>query len=338
MKLLASLLLFIFFFFLFGGVVVAESLNQKHPFSGRNKLFVFGDSYVDIGNTKPDGTGAWAVPYGITYPGKPSGRFSDGHISTDFLAQLLRIKLPVTYAKKDDADKTRLQYGMSFAYGGTGVFDTYANYPNMTAQINLFEQLLGNVYSPSDLSSSVALVSVAGNDYITFILANLKDPAKLLGFKTFISQVVNQTELNLRKIHTLGVKKIAIPSLTPLWYIPKIANSSLIIKVIVQDLVEFHNGLLQKSVVKLNKENNHSAFTIIDYYNTFLTIFNNTGETPGIPTFQNISIPCLGDDGKVCDDPKSAFFWDGIHPTQEGWKAVYKVLRHNITAALMPKA
>lgn len=92
---------------------------------------------------------------------------------------------------------------------------------------------------------------------------------------------MNQTELNLRKIHTLGVKKIAIPSLKPLWYIPKIANSSLIIKVIVQDLVEFHNGLLQKSVVKLNKENNHSAFTIIDYYNTFLAVFNNKGEIPG---------------------------------------------------------
>lgn len=77
------------------------------------------------------------------------------------------------------------------------------------------------------------------------------------------------------------MKKIAIPSLKPLWYIPKIANSSLIIKVIVQDLVEFHNGLLQKSVVKLNKENNHSAFTIIDYYNTFLAVFNNKGEIPG---------------------------------------------------------
>lgn len=86
----------------------------------------------------------------------------------------------MTYAKKDDVDTTRLQYGMSFAYGGTGVFDTYANYPNMTAQINLFEQLLGNVYSPSDLSSSVALVSVAGNDYITYISQNRNDTAKLL--------------------------------------------------------------------------------------------------------------------------------------------------------------
>lgn len=58
----------------------------------------------------------------------------------------------------------------------------------------------------------------------------------------------------------------------------------------------------------------------------------------GIQMFPNPSIPCLSDNGTACDDPKSAFFWDGIHPTQEGWKSVYKVLRHNITAALMPKA
>ncbi|KAG2302419.1 hypothetical protein Bca52824_031070 [Brassica carinata] len=337
MKLLASILLFIFSYLLFGDIVAAESSNQNHPFSGRNKLFVFGDSYADTGNTNTTDKGAWAYPYSITYPGKPSGRFSDGHISTDFLAQLLRIKLPVTYKKKDDVDKIRLQYGMSFAYGGTGVFDTKVKYPNMTGQINLFEQLLGNVYSPSDLSSSVALVSVAGNDYINF----LNTTRSFKEIMQFIEDVVKQTEVNLRRIHTLGVKKIAIPSLSPLQDIPYFANTSLpfhdIIQPAVKYLVKYHNDLLQKIVAKLNNENNHSAFTIIDYYNTFLTVFNNKGEIPGILQL-NVSKPCLDNGGTLCDDPRSFFFWDAIHPTQEGWKSVYKVLRNNITAALMPKA
>ncbi|KAJ4878307.1 GDSL esterase/lipase [Raphanus sativus] len=342
MKLLASLLLFIFSFLIFGEIDVAESSSQNHPFSGRNKLFVFGDSYVDIGNTNTSDKGAWEYPYGITYPGKPSGRFSDGHISTDFLAQLLRIKLPVNYAKKDDVDMARLQYGMSFAYGGTGVFKTYANYSDMTAQINLFEQLLGNVYSPSDLSSSVALFSVAGNDYITFLAGNHTIFEKLLGIRPLIEKVVNQTEVNLRRIRSLGVKKIAIPSLSPLQYIPLFANSSNPIHYFqgpIKDLVKYHNDLLQKSVAKLNNESNDidSPFTIIDYYNTFLAIFNNTGEIPGILPFPTPYIECLRD-GKLCDDPRSAFFWDGIHLTQEGWKSVYKVLRKDIIAALMPKA
>ncbi|KAG2302404.1 hypothetical protein Bca4012_060713 [Brassica carinata] len=330
MKFFALLLLFVFSPLLCS--------NQNYRFSGRNKLFVFGDSYADTGNTKTTDKGAWAFPYGITYPGKPSGRFSDGHISTDFLAKLLRIKLPVTYSKKDDVDMTRLQYGMSFAYGGTGVFDTMATYPNMTGQINLFEQLLGNVYSPSDLSSSVALVSVAGNDYLYFLSTR---PLYEIG--SFIEKVVNQIEVNLRRIQTLGIKKIAVPSLQPLGYIPHFANGSPIIKALVNDLVKHHNGLLQKLVAKLNNETNHSAFTIIDYYNTFLTVFNNKGEIPGnknILLFDTPFIECFKIDlnevknSTLCDDPRAAFFWDGLHPTQEGWKSVYTVLRKNITAAL----
>ena len=60
---------------------------------------------------------------------------------------------------------------MNFAYGGTGVFMTLLiNGPNMNTQINLFEkQLEEEVYSECDLDSSVALVSLAGNDYTAFV-------------------------------------------------------------------------------------------------------------------------------------------------------------------------
>jgi hypothetical protein len=32
----------------------------------------------------------------------------------------------------------------------------------------------------------------------------------------------------------------------------------------------------------------------------------------------------------VCEDPKATFFWDGAHPTQEGWSAVYSALQPNL--------
>lgn len=255
-----------------------------------------------------------------------------------FLAQLLRIKLPVTHSKKDDVDKTRLQYGMSFAYGGTGVFDTKATYPNMTGQITLFEQLLGNVYSPSDLSSSVALVSVAGNDYLNFL--STRHSLDVKAILSLITQVVNQIEVNLRRIHSLGIKKIAVPSLQPLGYIPYFAKGFPFIKDAVNFLVGHHNDLLHEVVAKLNNETNHSAFTIIDYNNAFLTVINNKGEIPDILLFETPFIECFQIDvnefknSTLCDDPRSAFFWDGLHPTQEGWKSVYTVLRKNITAAL----
>lgn len=50
------------------------------------KLFVFGDSYSDTGNTnKSKSYKCWKYPYGVTFPGKPTGRFSDGRVFTDYL-------------------------------------------------------------------------------------------------------------------------------------------------------------------------------------------------------------------------------------------------------------
>lgn len=55
------------------------------------KLFVFGDSYVDTGNTNKEYPGSWKDPYGMTYPGKPSGRFSDGRVLTDYIGKFLAL-------------------------------------------------------------------------------------------------------------------------------------------------------------------------------------------------------------------------------------------------------
>ena len=79
----------------------------------------------------------------------------------------------------------------------------------------------------------------------------------------------------------MGIKKIAVPSLQPLGYIPYFAKGFPFIKDAVNFLVGHHNDLLHEVVAKLNNETNHSAFTIIDYNNAFLTVINNKGEIPG---------------------------------------------------------
>ncbi|KAG7589296.1 GDSL lipase/esterase [Arabidopsis suecica] len=346
-KLFVSLLLILISSFLFGDINGVES-SKKHlhhqNLYGPKKMFVFGDSYVDTGNIKMHEATSWEVPYGITFPGKPSGRFSDGRVSTDFLAKLLGLKSPIPYLWKDYAGHERLAYGMNFAYGGTGVFETINSNLNMTYQINLFEQLIGDIYSPSDLSSSLALVSVAGNDYITYLSRN----GSIFGIPAFTKKIINQTEVNLRRIHALGVKKIVIPLLHPLGCIPFISKGSSVkdCKNIINALVIYHNNLLQTLVAKLNKETGLSTFMFIDYYNAFLTVFKNKGEIPGSTRFETPLKECCGgicgvvdEKGQknytLCDEPKSAFFWDALHPTQEGWKSVYAVLGKNLTASLI---
>lgn len=340
-------------FLLFGEINEVEGSDKNQRMYGfrPKKLFVFGDSYADTGNIKKSLSSSWKFPYGITFPGKPAGRFSDGRVSTDFLAKFVGIKSPIPYFWKDYAGKKRLQYGMNFAYGGTGVFNTQVPLPNMTTQIDFFQNILtaGDIYSSSDFSSSVALVSVAGNDYSTFIAQNRPNSE----FPAFIKQVVDQTEVNLRRIHALGVKKIAVPSLQPLGCIPGITVASSFQRCNESQnaLVKLHNSLLQQVVTKLNNETKQSTFIILDLYNAFLTVFKNKGAYPGSTTFQSPLKPCcvgvsseyfcgsVDEKGVkkyvICDNPKAAFFWDGSHPTEEGWRSVYSVLRESLTASFI---
>ncbi|KAL9269211.1 GDSL esterase/lipase-like protein [Drosera capensis] len=65
-------------------VCVQGSSNCKHT-----KLFAFGDSYADTGNTPrslPKFTSSPWAAHGISFPGTPDGRFSDGFVFTDYLA------------------------------------------------------------------------------------------------------------------------------------------------------------------------------------------------------------------------------------------------------------
>ncbi|KAF8085930.1 hypothetical protein N665_0642s0026 [Sinapis alba] len=318
-----------------------------------NRLFVFGDSYADTGNIRKSLTDSWKMPYGVSFPGKPSGRFSDGRISTDFLARYLGIKSPIPYTWKKYAGKERLLYGMNYAYGGTGVFKTFnIPLPNMTTQIDYFQNVLssGNIYSPSHLHSSLALVSNAGNDYGTFILQ--KRPMTEL--RGFIKQVVDQTEVNLRRIHKLGVKKIAIASLQPLGCLPRKTTSTSFKQYCNASdnaFVSLHNTLLHRAVAKLNNETNPSTFVILDIHNAFLTVIKNKRAESGVTRFVNPLKPCcvgitsndacsnVDEKGEkrytVCEDPKTSFFWDVFHPTEEGWRSVYSVLRENLKAVLI---
>ncbi|KAH9674725.1 GDSL esterase/lipase [Citrus sinensis] len=301
------------------------------------KIFVFGDSYVDTGNIPKSVLGSWKEPYGLTFPGKPAGRFSDGRVLTDYLARFVGIKSPIAYRWRKIALKN-LKYGMNFAFGGTGVFDTLVANPNMTTQIDFFQQVIKEaVYSPADLKSSLALVSAAGNDYSTYVAVN----GSAEGFQPFITKVVNQLTLNMKRIHGLGVRKILVPSLPPLGCLPQ-STSKLSFQQCNEtenSLSGFHNLLLQQAVAKLNNETQDSAFVILDLFGAFMTTFKNKGssktENPLKPCCVGIgkdsSCGSVDDNGvklyTVCAKPEASFFWDGVHPSQEGWQSVYSALK-----------
>ncbi|KAK1429550.1 hypothetical protein QVD17_11761 [Tagetes erecta] len=343
--LLSSTFFLLFLFTIAGKTVCANEEAQKVSGGYRPlKLFAFGDSYADTGNNPKSLSSSWKNPYGVTFPGKPAGRYSDGRVLTDYIARFMGIKSPLPYELRKYGQH-RLQHGLNFAYGGTGVFDTGNLQPNLSTQIGYFERVVKeSVYTKRDLQSSLALVAVSGNDYAAFTASGGTDQ----GLPSFISHVINQMGINLKRIRSLGVRRVLVTTLQPIGCLPRQTAFSSYQQCNETDnsAVIFHNQLLQKVVTSLNNSTKGSNFLILDLFNSFNAVLKNKGEFTGSAKFDTPLKPCclatrsdafcgtLDDKGRrlytVCNKPESMFFWDSVHPTEAGWRSVYLTLRSSL--------
>ena len=83
---------------IFSQVYAVKLEKQLHLGSNSKsnlRLFVFGDSYVDTGNWRKSISSSWKEPYGSTFPGKPTGRFSDGCVLTDYIGLISIISFTI---------------------------------------------------------------------------------------------------------------------------------------------------------------------------------------------------------------------------------------------------
>lgn len=186
-----------------------------------------------------------------------------------YAASSLGIESPLPYEQRKSAKDYQLAHGLNFAYGGTGVFKTMVDSPNMTTQIDYFQQLLEQkVYTKNDLDSSVALVSSAGNDYTTFVLTN----GTLADLPSVSQRIVKQLAINLKRILDLGLRKIAVTGLEPMGCYP-VFTGGLSCNTFFNNASQFHNSILIQAVAELNKEaadpQHPPTLLILDLYQAF---------------------------------------------------------------------
>lgn len=93
---------------------------EKHP-RFFNKIYAFGDSFTDTGNTRsfsgPTGFGHVSnPPYGSTFFHHPTNRYSDGRLVIDFVAQSLSLPFLPPYKGLKGNDSF---HGVNFAVAGS---------------------------------------------------------------------------------------------------------------------------------------------------------------------------------------------------------------------------
>ncbi|KAL2336364.1 hypothetical protein Fmac_010810 [Flemingia macrophylla] len=316
------------------------SSYAARPNSNRKTLFVFGDSLFDPGNNQylnsssSEASTRW--PYGETYFNHPTGRFSDGRLVPDFIAQFANLTILPSYLKHGAHQFTD---GANFASAGGGVLahNDSKGVINLPTQLSYFktvvkslQQKLGNKKSKRVLSSAVYLFSMGGNDYFGLLNQN---PNVTQSYRTqYVRMVVGNLTNTLKKVHILGGRKIAFQNVGPLGCVP--SNRARNAQVgggcneVASAMARQHNRVLSAALKKLHSTLPGFKYSIFDYYNALLDKVNN----PSKFEFKEGKAACCGNgaykafgcgggfSGKekfeVCHNPSEYVWFDGAHTTE----------------------
>jgi outer membrane lipase/esterase len=251
-------------------------------------LYVFGDSYCDVGNIY--------LATGMKTPPSPPyfyGQFSNGPIWVERVAASMGLKvLP------------ELLGGTDYAFGGAlatvPYVTTEGTIPDVPQQVELYLRAHQGKADPKALY----ILEGGGNDILGAV-AKGGGSSSELGFG--IAVAISESELLLRRA---GAKHFLIPNLLNVGMLPAAAPNR-------KFASEATNATNKYLSAFLDAE---EFFEGIDIQRVnILSLFNEIAAEPSHFGFKNVTTPCLNTTtDKVCSDPNQTLFWDDEHPTEPG--------------------
>ena len=241
-------------------------------------LYVFGDSYCDVGNV--------AIATGGQRPGPMyfEGRFSNGWLWVDHIAKYLGLPLSPS-----------LSGGTDYAFAGAWVTAPGNGVPPVPQQVQMYLSATGGKADPNALY----FIDGGGNDIVETTSGN----PNALGYQ--IAAGIADSELMLRRA---GARHFIIPNLFNVGLLPVTADHVAFAAAASASANYWLNKLLwfdqQLPRVHILRPDINSLINAIekDKYHF---------------GFTDMSDPCLTASG-VCADPDHTFFWDVYHPTVFG--------------------
>ncbi|RLM61680.1 GDSL esterase/lipase [Panicum miliaceum] len=291
-----SPLAFFFFFFFLVAVIGSTSSNLQQA-TKYNAMFSFGDSVAETGNicvvcssnsTELDVLTCTHPPYGTTYFGRPSCRWSDGRVVVDFIAQSLGLPLlPPSKSKGKDFRRGANMAitgatAMNFSfYQSLGIEDPVWNHGSLYMQIQWFTELIPSLCGTKQNCKKFLAKSLfqfggfGGNDYNIQLLELGLTPEQTMKNTPII---VNATVNGIERLIALGAVHIVVPSILPTGCLPLflalfVAGSSSesdfdqygCLKS-YNRLTEHHNSMLREQVQILQRKYKSTRIMYADYY------------------------------------------------------------------------
>ncbi|GAQ91685.1 hypothetical protein KFL_008340050 [Klebsormidium nitens] len=303
-------------------------------------VFAFGDELLDTGNCLAlPGVPRLAdsKPYGLATFGRPTGRYSDGKLVVDHLADLLGIPYLIPYAvtaliNVTDAHRTsraanevlpavpltesaaQLAHGISYAACGAGALQSTAGWSSLEEQVAAFEWAVKNgTWAPMTVTNALVVMSVGSHDYVH---AASKKGAVSQFLETQVVSVMSEAvsslySLGLRRFLLLGVPAIGC---TPK-YRGRIDTQGGRCDEKLDSAALGHNVMLKTAAHGLRERMKGAVVVVVD---TFEFVFSAiaAAEKAG---WDDVKVPCCsGECSKdkaftVCDRPAKYLWWDDLH-------------------------
>ncbi|CAF2198798.1 GDSL esterase/lipase At1g73610 [Brassica napus] len=311
-------------------------------------LFAFGDSILDTGNNNLLATLTKVnfFPYGRDLGGLPTGRFGNGRVVSDMIAEGLGLKNLLPAYRNPALSSNDLVTGVCFASGGSGldsitammqgviwVQDQVRDFQNYITRLN---GVVGSQEKTNEIiSNAVYLISAGNNDiaitYFTTVTRRLQ-----YTLPAYTDLLVTWTRDLIKSLYDMGARKFAVMGTLPLGCLPgarsSIANLFKVCEVFSNQAAAMFNQKLSAELDNLGAAFPGAKFMYIDMYNPLMGLINN----PQASGFIDAADGCCCTPMSImpCLDASSYVFWDIAHPTQKSYQTITPNIIQDIKAKL----
>ncbi|XP_044974606.1 GDSL esterase/lipase At1g28600-like isoform X1 [Hordeum vulgare subsp. vulgare] len=323
-----------------------------------SRVFSFGDSLADTGNYRyvyGNGTGP-RLPYGETFFHRATGRFSNGRIAVDFIADALGLPFVRPYwsgrSSEDFAGGANFAVGAATALSPEALWEhgfaaARADLVHLDMEMSWFRDML-QLLCPSDLADCVGMMNkslflvgeIGGNDYNIPLTSSV--PVEKI--RAFAPSVISKISSTITDLIGLGAKTLVVPGNLPIGCLPvyltmyqtdnmgDYESETGCIRW-MNEFSRYHNKLLVDELEKLRKLYPCASIIYADYYGAAMEIFVSPYkfgiEDPlmaccGVegPYGVSITTKCGHGEYKVCNNPQNYASWDGLHPTETSYRVI----------------
>ncbi|XP_051124988.1 GDSL esterase/lipase At1g31550-like [Andrographis paniculata] len=342
-------------------LLVSVSVSADPMVGCYDSIVSFGDSLADTGNilfpsvhnTVPPSA---SPPFGRTFFKHPTGRYSDGRLVIDFIAQRLGLPLLKPYFPRRGNDKEEdrrgFETGVNFAVAGATAleceFYETIGYHNPITNSSLGNQLdwfrtflAGFPDSREYLERSLVVVGeIGGNDYNY----PLQQGTTLYQLQPLVPRVVTYIGSTIQELIRLGAVTLLVPGNLPLGCLPiyltlyKSSPGKYDPRTgclnWLNAFSSYHNKLLFKELERIRKLHPQVNIIYADYYSAAMRMYLSPNQCGfgsrilraccggGGPYNYNVTAGCGVETVQCCDNPGSYASWDGVHFTEAGNRVI----------------